>query len=128
MVSVKSQGAHTGVIIHTCALTGASINAKIMGTFVGYSGFTTVASPTRWARTGVRALTGVKTGGAIFAWVVICAIIQILVAKKATPTFFTMASPRFITFAILASWISDTLITKWTFISIATSIGKKKKL
>ena len=128
MFSVKSQGAHTGVIIHTCALTGASINAKIMGTFVGYSGFATVAGPSRWARTGGRALTGVKTGGAIFAWVVICAIIQILVAKKATPAFFTMASPRFITFAMLASWISDTLITKWTFISIATSIGEKKKL
>ena len=128
MVSVKSQGAHTGVIIHTCALAGASINAKIVGTLIGYSGFATVASPTRWARTGVRALTGVETGSSIFAWVVICAIIQILVAKKATPTFFTMASPRFITFAMLASRISDTLITKWTFISITTSIGKKKKL
>jgi hypothetical protein len=64
-----------------CALAGASINAKIVGTLIGYSGFATIASPTRWARTGVRALTGVETGGAIFAWVVICAIIQILVAK-----------------------------------------------
>ena len=85
MVAMKSQGAHTGVIIHTCVLAGASINAKIVDTLVGYSGFATVASPTKWARTGVRALTGVETGGAIFAWVVICAIIQILVAKKATP-------------------------------------------
>jgi hypothetical protein len=85
----------------------------------------TIDSPVAWsALTGVRSLSSVCTSSAIVTRLVICAEIQVLVAKQASPAFFADAFPFFRTCTMHASWIHFTFVTIWSLPSgLASVIG-----
>ena len=110
-------------------LTSTTIDTKVVRTLIGDSDFTIFSSPSWRTRTSVWSLSSVETSGSILAcgWVV-GAIIQILVAKKATPAFFAMTSPRLIASTMLASWIFHAFVARFSSPAISTSVRKKKEI
>lgn len=112
MLPVESQGANASVIVDSGSLASSTVDAQIMRTFIGDPNFAIGTGPSRGTGTSIRTLTGIETGGAILTRLVICAIVQILVAKKAAPAFFANASPRFVAFSVLATRVSHTFRAK----------------
>lgn len=67
------------------------------------------------AAAGVRTLPGIETSATVFARLVIGAIIQVLVAKQAAPSFITEAVPGFLAGPMETARIPLTLVTKAAF-------------
>ena len=98
-----------------------------MRALVGDSDFAIFTSPSWRTRTSVRSLSSIEASGSILTCGgVIGTIIQILVAKKTTPTFLAVTFPGFITGSMLAPWVSDAISAKSTFPTITTPSGEKQ--
>jgi hypothetical protein len=120
MLAMKSQGTDTSIIVDASALTSATIDAQIVAALIGDSGLAVLASPARRAGTGIRTLACVEASGTILARLVVRAVVQVLIAKKATPAFLTVASPWLIAGSMLAAWVLDAILAELASPAIST--------
>lgn len=81
---------------------------------------------TRWTRARVQPLARVEARAAVLARCVIGAIVQILIAKHASPSFFAQALPRFLAITVHATRIYLTLVASFTGPTQVTSARKGK--
>ena len=58
----------------------------------------------------VRSLAGVETSAAVFARLVIGAVIEILIAEEAAPSFVAVALPRLLARSVKATRIANALV------------------
>ncbi len=65
-------------------------------------------------------MAGVEARRPIVARVVVCTVVEVLVAEESTPAFLAIASERLVTGAMLATRILFALIAKATCPSLAT--------
>ena len=119
MNSVETQRADASVIVDSRALASTSIGTQVVGTLIGDPDFAVGTGPTGRTRTGVRTLAGVEASGSIVARLVIGTVVQVLVAKKAAPAFFAVASPGFIASSMLASRVSNAVIAEGSLVTIS---------
>jgi hypothetical protein len=82
----------------------------------------------RRATAGVRTLSGVKASATVSAWFVIGAVVQILVAKQASPSFIAEAVPRLLTRPVEATRVPLTVVTQATFPSTVTPVNRASVL
>ena len=66
-------------------------------------------------RTGARvgSLASVETGAAVFARLVIGAVVKILIAKQTAPTFVAVALPRLLARTVKATRVADALVAQF---------------
>jgi hypothetical protein len=60
------------------------------------------------------------------AWFMVCAVVQILVTKQASPSFITEAVPRLLTGPVEATGVPLTFVTKAAFPSTVTPADKTR--
>jgi hypothetical protein len=82
----------------------------------------------RRATASVRTLSGVKASATVSARFVIGAVVQILVAKQASPSFITEAVPRLLTRPVEATRVPLTFVTQATFPSTVAPVKRASVL
>lgn len=107
--AIEAWGAGTGIAVLEIS-AASTILARVGVTFIDFN-LTVGACVPRSARTSVAPLTSVGACGTILTRLVVGAVVQVLVAEKATPAFLAVALPRLLTGTMKAAWVSDALIT-----------------
>lgn len=106
----------TLTVVAECSrvLAGSAVLTWVVGAVIKFP-FAVRSCKPRRATASVRTLSGVKASAAMPAWFVIGAVIQILVAKQASPSFITEAVPRLLARTVEATRVPLTLVTQATF-------------
>jgi len=86
----------------------------VMGAVIKFP-FAVRSCKPRRATASVGTLPGVKASATMPAWFVIGAVIQILVAKQASPSFITEAVPRLLARPVEATRVPLTFVTQAAF-------------
>jgi len=95
-------------------LAGSAVLTWVVGAVIKFS-FAVRSCKPRRATASVRTLSGVKASAAMPTWFVIGAVIQILVAKQASPSFITKAVPRLLARTVEATRVPLTFVTQAAF-------------
>jgi hypothetical protein len=95
-------------------LAGSAVLTRVVGAVIKFPFAVRSCKPWR-ATASVRTLTGVKASATMPAWFVIGAVVQILVAKQAAPSFVTQAVPRFLARTVEATRVPLTFVTQAAF-------------
>lgn len=109
VLPVEAWRAGTGIAVLEIS-AASTILARVGITFIDFN-LTIGACVARSARTSVAPLTSIGACGTILAGLVVGAVVQVLVAEKATPAFLAVALPWLLTGTMKAAWVSDALIT-----------------
>lgn len=75
---------------------------------------------------GEQTLAGIETGATILTRTMICAVVQVLVAKQTAPAFVANAFPGFGACAVHTAGVSFTFVAQWAFVTGLTSKTIKK--
>lgn len=95
-------------------LARPTVQARVVGTVVKFP-LAVRSCKARRTTARVRTLSSVKASATMPAWFVVCAVVQILVAKKSTPSFITEAVPGLLASPVEATRVPLTFITKAAF-------------
>lgn len=106
-------------------LARSTIQTRVVGTVIQLS-FAVRSCKPRRATACVRTLSSVKASATMPAWFMVCAIIQILVTKQASPSFITKAVPRLLARPVEAAWVPLTFITQPAFPSTVAPANKTR--
>ena len=79
------------------------------------------------AGASVGSLASVQASGSVEAGAVVGAVVEVLVAKQASPSSLAVALVRLVAAAVLASWIKLALVAILASPSGATSSGGKER-
>lgn len=109
VIAIEARGAGTFVCVFLIS-AASPIPAGVVGTFVDLN---PTAGPREAGFTGagVATLASIGTSGSIHAGLVVCAVVEILVAEEATPSLQAVTLPRLLAGAVKTSWVADAVIT-----------------
>lgn len=112
-------GALTAVAACSHVLARAAVETWVVGAVIQLALAVRSCKPRR-ATACVGTLSSVKASAAMPAWFMVCAVVQILVTKQASPSFITEAVPRLLTGPVEATGVPLTFVTKAAFPSTVT--------
>lgn len=112
--AMPALGAVTTVAARSTVLARSTVEARMMGTVIQFP-LTVGSCKPRGAAARVRTLSSVEACPAMSAWLMVCAVIEILVAEQAAPTFIAEAVPGLLAGPVETSWIPLALVTKPPF-------------
>lgn len=106
-IETRWAGADIAVIIVSAA---ASVPTRVSRTFVDLD-LTAGTCVSRQTGASVAALVSIGTGGSIETGLMVCTVVQILVAEEPTPSLLAVTLPGLLAGAMEAAWVTDTVIT-----------------